>query len=184
MEMEILYETLEKWDAERGGVVFWARADGQDVRCFVSRTAVHEAYGGSGSKEDVLRMFSEHRAELEVTLAALIRSGRTTHVDSETFDEAQILKNRVRHRVVSKPMRRVTTDELAGSGIYNHASDVQWWAHASGEPVENITVCSANSRLAYVDVQFGSDVTANAFDYKMSKYGVRTFRIEPLPSET
>jgi|SRR5947209_9556814 len=110
--MDVIFETEERW-SDRGGITFWAYANGEQVRCIVSREAIEASFGGDGTKEASLELFSENRLSFEAEAAALIRSGRTVAVPGETFHEAQIVETRIRHRPVAAPTRRVVEDEFA-----------------------------------------------------------------------
>lgn len=177
--MEITFEPAVKWDGDRGGVLFWATADGNAIRCFVSRRAVHDTCGGTGAKEDVLEKFDESRSTFELEAAALIRSARAVPVEGQSFREAQILSGRIRHRANIAPTRRVTADELLGAGVAKYATDADWWSQASKQPRGNIQIASSADRFLQVDILFESEDAAREFDYRMSQFGVRTFRLAP-----
>src|SRR5437588_10093592 len=125
--MDVIFEREERW-SDRGGITFWAYANGEQVRCIVSREAIEASFGGDGTKEASLELFSENRLSFEAEAAALIRSGRTVAVPGETFHEAQIVETRIRHRPVAAPTRRVVEDEFAHSGIANYVGDKKWWS--------------------------------------------------------
>ena len=177
--MDVAFETDERWNFDRGGVIFWAHADGERVRCIVSREAIEDSFGGEGTKEASLQHFRQNRSSFEAEAAALIRSGRTVAVTGEDFKEAQILKTRIRHRPVASPTRRGVEDEFVGSGIAKHAADRKWWSEAARVNPDRVIVFANGGKVGYIDIAFDSEDAASNFDHKMSTFGVRTYRLEP-----
>lgn len=175
--MDVVFENDERWNGARDVVTFWADAGEDRFRCVVSREAIRASFGGSGSDEDSISLFRTNRAVFEAEAAALIRSDRSVVVPSEFFREVQILSSRTKRLAAGRPMRRVTADEWAGSGIEAQTADRNWWKTAAGNQAEKIVICSAPSGPLYVDVSFLSESGASDFDHKMSTFGIRTFRL-------
>lgn len=92
--MKVAFEADERWNFDRGGVMFWAAADGLLFRCMISRGAIRELFGGSGSREDTLQAFRRHRDTIESVAEALIGRGQWHELRGETFMEVQILSGR------------------------------------------------------------------------------------------
>ncbi len=62
------------WVGERESVFFRAKADGRSVRCFVSREASDDHFGGNGAK-DYAALFNAHRKTILTVAEQLIEQG-------------------------------------------------------------------------------------------------------------
>jgi hypothetical protein len=99
--MDVTFEEEAWWQGSRGGVLFWAEAQGHAIRCFVSREVVQALYGGDTSEDNTLAFFGEHRLVFEAEAAAMIKTNRLVRVEGQTFREAQILAVPVARRPCS-----------------------------------------------------------------------------------
>lgn len=72
--MHIEFDDEAVWVAERTSVFFRAKTDGKTVRCFVSREALDDHFGGDNAR-DYVPIFRKHRNEILAVTEKMIRAG-------------------------------------------------------------------------------------------------------------
>ena len=72
--MNIEFDDEAVWVAERTSVFFRAKADGKNVRCFVSREALDDHFGGDNA-HDYVPIFRNHRNEILAVTEKMISAG-------------------------------------------------------------------------------------------------------------
>ena len=72
--MHIEFHDEVVWVAKTTSVFFRAKADGKTVRCFVSREALDDHFGGDNA-DDYVPIFLKHRNEILAVTEKMIREG-------------------------------------------------------------------------------------------------------------
>ncbi|MFN9709535.1 MAG: DUF1488 family protein [Burkholderiales bacterium] len=72
--MHIEFDDEPVWVAERSSVFFRAKADGNSVRCFVSREVLDDRFGADNA-HDYLPVFRKHLNEIFAVTEKLSRAG-------------------------------------------------------------------------------------------------------------
>jgi hypothetical protein len=87
--MDVHFDEEVQWHA-RGGIIGWVKLDDRDVRYFVTREFLHDAFGGDGSKNSALEKFSSNRSRIEAYITALLQRGAIQPVEGQSFGEVQL----------------------------------------------------------------------------------------------
>lgn len=76
--MHIVFNDEAVWVGERMSVSFYAKVDGNEVRCFVSREALDDHFGGDNA-HNYVSVFQQHRNEIFAVAEKIIRAGCVPH---------------------------------------------------------------------------------------------------------
>lgn len=173
--MNVSFTKQIEWDGTRGGVLFWSRRDGDDVRCFVSRDYLHDEYGGSGSKDSVLEQFANHRREIESLIIELLRRNQLHAIKGIDAKEAQLLTRSDVHRAYI--VCRVDSDQLLGSQIAKYAPDPDWWGQYVDGADRAVTTAYREGVFDFVEICLTSEEAARKFEHILSSFGVEATRL-------
>ena len=148
--MVISFEDKEEWDSARGGIVFWATADGVPVRCFVPRETII-ASCGPGSDDALLSQFRSHWA-FRSDAAILIERGQVQKLPGESFAETVVTSRSVRFPEIIKTLNvrwpEPTADRTERCAVCDQFKDLYAYDDYSGlgvvDPSEAVLPIIAN----------------------------------------
>jgi len=166
----------ERWDGSRCGVLFWARFEGDNVRCFASREFIHGVLGATGEGEQLLNAFREHREAFHSIVLETARANALVVVPGEAFEEAQMLADSsipTRSAVVY----RVNADQLIGSQIAKYAMDNTWWSQIANIAVADVDIAYMAEKFEFAELRFQASDAADAFVYRLGTFGVQASRV-------
>ena len=76
MANDIVFNQKELWVGGRESIELYATTDNQKFKCLISREAIDDKYGLTGSKSMTIKAFKENRDYFENVAKKLIQSGR------------------------------------------------------------------------------------------------------------
>jgi hypothetical protein len=92
--MQIVYEPQRLYVAPRKSVLFFARIDGEKIRCYVDEVALVEPARGLREDADVfqrcLLAFDQHRAAIESAASRLLMAGQLDEDGAVTISSAAL----------------------------------------------------------------------------------------------